>query len=363
MAGTLGRAFGNLLMEGIAKIPGVDLPREKERRKQEAIQSIMGKSFSGLEQSIAQGTDAGDAQIRAIADASARMAAEGFTQEATEMRMQLVKLVQSQETRKLEQDKLRAETTHKRTQILEALEPEKEDEPKDELTRMQQRRELLLAHFKNNPNSEALAEQLDEVNARIDKITAPAFGMTDADERRLSPTKPVMTKLQESFINTSERLDGIRSIGKNMNVEALTLGGKVKKAFFTAKEIAGLELSPEEKRQLTDQAEFLQTAAMEMNEYIRSITGAAMTVAEIPRLKKGMPDPERDSPTEFIAKYNFKLKQLEAIQKRSIDVMRSGNLEILATPLDAYMEFDLENFDPNAATDEEVDAAIRQLTQ
>jgi len=55
------------------------------------------------------------------------------------------------------------------------------------------------------------------------------------------------------------------------------------------KEKLGVSLSPREKQDLTNYSAYKRNSINTLNEYIKSITGAAMTDAEAERLLKGLP--------------------------------------------------------------------------
>ena len=66
-----------------------------------------------------------------------------------------------------------------------------------------------------------------------------------------------------------------------------------------------------------------------MNEYIKSITGAAMSEPEAQRILRGMPNPgqglfDGDSPTEFKAKLDDAMKQTRLALARYEYIKRNG---------------------------------------
>lgn len=61
-------------------------------------------------------------------------------------------------------------------------------------------------------------------------------------------------------------------------------------------------MKPEDRQKLADYTSFKQNATNNLSEYIKYITGAAMGIQEEGRIRKGMPDPEKDSPAQFEAK-------------------------------------------------------------
>lgn len=68
-------------------------------------------------------------------------------------------------------------------------------------------------------------------------------------------------------------------------------------------------MTPEDRQKLADYTMFKQNATNNLSEYIKYITGAAMGIQEEGRIRKGMPDPEKDSPSQFEAKMRNSIAQ------------------------------------------------------
>lgn len=68
-------------------------------------------------------------------------------------------------------------------------------------------------------------------------------------------------------------------------------------------------MKPEDRKKLADYTMFKQNATNNLSEYIKYITGAAMGIQEEGRIRKGMPDPEKDSPSQFEAKMRNSIAQ------------------------------------------------------
>jgi hypothetical protein len=165
----------------------------------------------------------------------------------------------------------------------------------------------------------------------------------------IEPGAVASTQMEKSLIDVNNglaRLDEIKQGFKPEYQTWLTQGSmKVKKW----SEMLGMELSPENKKQLTEYSEYRQNAYDNLNRYIKEITGAQMSILEAERLSKAIPNPEGDSPTEFQAKVNRSIKQLEAAGKRYIEMRSQGFTEAQimkrvndgsSAPLSKYMKDD-----------------------
>jgi hypothetical protein len=91
------------------------------------------------------------------------------------------------------------------------------------------------------------------------------------------------------------------------------------------KEKLNSPLSEVERKNLSDYTAFTQTGMESLNAYINKITGAAMGAGdEEKRLRSAMPDPQKDSYTEFMSKTENVLKQGKLIEARYAYVKKNG---------------------------------------
>jgi len=91
------------------------------------------------------------------------------------------------------------------------------------------------------------------------------------------------------------------------------------------KEKLNSPLSETERKNLSDYTAFTQTGMESLNAYINKITGAAMGAGdEEKRLRSAMPDPQKDSYTEFMSKTENVLKQGKLIEARYAYVKKNG---------------------------------------
>lgn len=137
-------------------------------------------------------------------------------------------------------------------------------------------------------------------------------------------TKKTTTDLQDQLLSSTAASDRLgETIGK-FDEEFLTIGGKVKFGALAMADKTGIPLSDEFKDELTKFTDFKSGALNDLNLYIKEITGAAMTNAEADRLRKAMPDPEEDSPTQFLAKLNKVYEETLVVRQRAQMALDQG---------------------------------------
>ena len=90
------------------------------------------------------------------------------------------------------------------------------------------------------------------------------------------------------------------------------------------RDLAGVELSDDEREYLDSFTAFRRDAFDNINRYIKEITGAQMSEAEADRLRRGVPDPENDSPQEFMSKYRATMASLSRTRARAIYALQNG---------------------------------------
>ena len=115
--------------------------------------------------------------------------------------------------------------------------------------------------------------------------------------------------------------------------EFFTRGFQAQMLLAKEKEKLNQPLSDTERQNLTAYTAFMQTGMESLNAYINKITGAAMGAGdEEKRLRSAMPDPQKDSYTEFMAKTQNVLQQGKLIEARYAYVKKNG-LKFDSVPL------------------------------
>ena len=138
--------------------------------------------------------------------------------------------------------------------------------------------------------------------------------------------KTVRKGLQETIINTTESLDYMNDQLRDYDENYLTFGGDVKgKVLWFKAKVEGSEgLDPQERRWYTNYNNWRTNSYAYMNEEIKRITGAQMSELEANRLRKQMPDPEKDDPLQFYDKSILIRDKLYLVQARAYHYLSEG---------------------------------------
>jgi len=281
--------------------------------------------------------------------------AQGLHTQADKVRQQMVELREQQtKFRKMNAEADKAETDADAAEIeLDAV--NKGLREKDELTRLQNSYDLL------DPTDPIQAARADQIQARIDKITT-IVGTTENDPS--ASDKVTVRKVEQSLFENQSTLDGFMQSAEAFDPSFQTLMGQVKNYGFKVADIIGMDLPDEIKQELTAFTTHKQRTSMNLNAYIKAITGAQMSNPEAIRLKKDVPTMD-DSPTEYKTKMDNTIAKLQAIRARSLDAMayvddRQKFLEVMTTPLEQYIP---EKSAPGTESDEvnAANAALERL--
>ena len=152
----------------------------------------------------------------------------------------------------------------------------------------------------------------------FDPRFAPAGKEFLDSSRAVAPgmQKPAINALQEKQLNTIEGYSRLRSIEQAFKPEYQTIESRIGNkwnelmdSFSSTRQ----SLTAEQKTQLADFSAYRADALNNLNQYIKEITGAAMTNAEAERIMRAMPNPgdgvfNGDSPTVFKAKLDAALR-------------------------------------------------------
>ena len=146
----------------------------------------------------------------------------------------------------------------------------------------------------------------------------------------LVPGKPAQNKVDEGLLDTGMRQQQLTAIQRQFKPEYQQLGTRWNALSLSIKDKVGLtDLDPGQKQFLTEFSQYKRNSIDSLNQYIKSITGAAMTDAEAARILRGLPNPgtglmDGDSPTEFKAKLDDALKQTRMAEARLVYIRRRG---------------------------------------
>lgn len=170
-----------------------------------------------------------------------------------------------------------------------------------------------------------------KVQAEIDAL--PKKGQTNINNYPagvITPNKEGQNKLDETLLSSGNRLMQINQIQAKFKPEYLTIGGKGENTFLALKDKFGAgTLDPKDKLQLESYTQFKQGASQQLNDYIRSVTGATIGVDEADRLMAATPNAgsgifDGDSPTQFKAKLDNTIQQLKFAEARAAYIKKHG---------------------------------------
>jgi len=143
-------------------------------------------------------------------------------------------------------------------------------------------------------------------------------------------TKPVKTDVQKKSLEANATYADLKNTVRQYDDKYLMGRDKVKYFTNAFKEKWSIgDVSSEEKKDLREYTKFKRDSIATLNNYIKQITGAAMSNEEAKRLMKGMPNPgvklfDGDSPTEFKAKMDGVMQSLDRVIARNNYVNKYG---------------------------------------
>lgn len=146
----------------------------------------------------------------------------------------------------------------------------------------------------------------------------------------LIPGKPAQNKVDEGLLDAGLRQQQLSSIERQFKPEYQEIGTKWDALKLDWQNKLGLgTLDPGQQRFLTEFSQFKRNSIDALNQYIKSVTGAAMTNAEAERILRGLPNPgtglfDGDSPIAFKAKLDDAMKQVRMAEARLVHIKRNG---------------------------------------
>lgn len=137
-------------------------------------------------------------------------------------------------------------------------------------------------------------------------------------------TKPTVNKLQETIVNSQDRLDRLNQTLSTYKPEFLQAKGLLKAKTGELVDFLGGELDPDKKQFLSQYSEFKANAANDFNQTLRELSGAAVTTGEFERAQKGAPSADDKSPTVFEAKARATSKFIRRSILRANYALKNG---------------------------------------
>ena len=143
------------------------------------------------------------------------------------------------------------------------------------------------------------------------------------------PGKAAANKIDEGLLDTTQRIMQLSQIEKSFKPEWLEIGTRLGMEAANWKDKLGMSMDPKDTAKLTEYSEFRRNAIDNLNQYIKAITGAAMSEAEAKRILRGMPNPgqglfDGDGPKAFKAKLDGVMKQAKLAEARLVYLKRNG---------------------------------------
>lgn len=191
-----------------------------------------------------------------------------------------------------------------------------------ELSRLQGERNAIAAQNPNDP-------RLKDYDRVIAGYKAGKGTEVTVNTGNMEPGKSAATKVDEAILDTGNRLMRLNQIEVLYKPEFQELGTKISNKYTSLKAMAGVKITNKERKDLEQFSAYRRNALENLNEYIRSVTGAVVNANEVPRLMGAMPNPgqglfDGDDPVTFEAKKNDIIRMLRMGEARLAYIKRNG---------------------------------------
>lgn len=141
------------------------------------------------------------------------------------------------------------------------------------------------------------------------------------------PGKEARNEIEKKLFAATEQKARLAGIRQKFKPEWQTIDGQLKQYGISwADSIGPLRnrIPPAIRAQHAEYSQYRQEAYQNINLYIKEITGAQMSEAEASRLRKAVPDPDKDGPTAFEAKLENLTAQTDLAAARYYYLLRRG---------------------------------------
>ena len=188
--------------------------------------------------------------------------------------------------------------------------------------------------------------------------------------------KKTAGEIEERMLNTADAMARVANIERSFKPEYLQLGTRAGMALSSMKDFAGIKLSPDQEKGLSEFTTFRRDSVSNLNRTIKDITGAAMSIPEAERITKEVPNAgtgvfDGDSPTAFKAKLagvsrdlRHAMLRYNYARARGLDPLKSGidlkDVPALVEKRGAEIEREVRAQNPGI-TDEAARAQVRAL--
>lgn len=141
------------------------------------------------------------------------------------------------------------------------------------------------------------------------------------------PGKEARNEIEKKLFAATEQKARLAGIQQKFKPEWQTLDEQLRQYGISWVDSIGPlrnKIPPAMRARHAEYAQYRQEAYQNINLYIKEITGAQMSEAEANRLRKAVPDPDRDSPTAFQSKLENALAQADLSMARYNYLIRRG---------------------------------------
>jgi hypothetical protein len=171
-------------------------------------------------------------------------------------------------------------------------------------------------------NSEILGQLNPQLQA-AKKSSAPQVNVYPPGA--VAPGKEGANKVDAQLLELGQNRLNLQSISQNFKSKYLEKPFQLRMTAIAELEKFGKKPTPEQAAELAEYSEFAQNAYNQLNAYINFITGAAVgSGEEEARIRKGVPDPQKDSPTQFLSKLDAKIREGRLYEARLGYIKQNG---------------------------------------
>jgi hypothetical protein len=151
-------------------------------------------------------------------------------------------------------------------------------------------------------------------------------------------TNSSQNKIEEQLIDMTAQQAQVNRIASQFRPEYQQIGTRAGLSWSTIRDKAGMNLGPEERKQVADFAKYRAEAGQYFADRLKAMSGAAVTEPEMKRQEAYLPTPgtgifDGDSPTEFAAKTKRMQEFMTNATARLHHVSKKG-MNIKDVPLD-----------------------------
>jgi len=136
--------------------------------------------------------------------------------------------------------------------------------------------------------------------------------------------KPTVNSLQETIVNSSNRLDRLNLLLNSYKPEYLQARGLIKAGTTELKDFLGMDIPEADKQFLRGYSEFKASASQEFSSTLKELSGTAASEGEVARVMKGVPSDQDKSPEVFEAKALATTKFIKRAIMRANWALKNG---------------------------------------